>query len=77
MIEKGAGITGSAQRGGQAPIEATSAVASPEGAGVLRKTFMSIDPIESMCSLVRHSERNIKRPRGSAMLQRQLETVLL
>jgi hypothetical protein len=30
-----------------------------------------------MFSLVRHSERNIKRSRGSAMLQRWLGTVLL
>ena len=30
-----------------------------------------------MFSLVRHSERNIKRSRGSAMLQRRLGTVLL
>ena len=30
-----------------------------------------------MFSLVRHSERNIKRVRGSAMLQRWLGTVLL
>lgn len=43
----------------------------------LRKTLMSTNPIESMFSLVRHSERNITRTRGSAMLQRWLETVLL
>jgi transposase-like protein len=43
----------------------------------LRKTLMSTNPIESMFSLVRHSERNIKRTRGSAMLQRWLGTVLL
>lgn len=43
----------------------------------LRKTLISTNPIESMFSLVRHSERNIKRSRGSAMLQRWLETVLL
>ena len=30
-----------------------------------------------MFSVVRHSERNIKRVRGSAMLQRWLGTVLL
>jgi hypothetical protein len=38
---------------------------------------MSTNPIESMFSLVRHSERNIKRTRGSLMLQRWLGTVLL
>ena len=43
----------------------------------LRKTLLSTNPIESMFSLVRHSERNIKRSRGSAMLQRWLGTVLL
>jgi putative transposase len=44
---------------------------------LLRKTLMSTNPIESLCSLVRHSERNITRTRGSAMLQRWLGTVLL
>ena len=44
---------------------------------LLRQTLMSTNPIESMFSLVRHSERNIKRSRGSAMLQRWLGTVLL
>jgi putative transposase len=44
---------------------------------LLRKTVLSTNPIESMFSLVRHSERNIKRVRGSAMLQRWLGTVLL
>ncbi len=44
---------------------------------LLRKTLMSTNPIESMFSLVRHSERNLKRTRGSAMLQRWLGTVLL
>ena len=44
---------------------------------LLRKTLMSTNPIESMFSLVRHSERNIKRSRGSAMRQRWLGTVLL
>ncbi len=44
---------------------------------LLRKTLMSTNPIESMFSLVRHSERNIKRTRGSGMLQRWLGTVLL
>jgi putative transposase len=43
----------------------------------LRKTLMSTNPIESMFSLVRHSERNIKRTRGTLMLQRWLGTVLL
>src|SRR5437016_6225268 len=44
---------------------------------LLRKTLMSTNPIESMFSLVRHCERNIKRPRGSKMLQRWLGSVLL
>ncbi|MEX2492634.1 MAG: transposase [Nitrospirales bacterium] len=44
---------------------------------LLRKTLMSTNPSESMFSLVRHSERHIKRSRGSAMLQRWLGTVLL
>jgi transposase-like protein len=43
---------------------------------LLRKTLLSTNPIESMFSLVRHSERTIKRSRGSAMLQRWLGTVL-
>lgn len=37
---------------------------------------MSTNPIESMFSLVRHSERNIKRARGSKMLQRWVGAVL-
>lgn len=41
---------------------------------LLRKTLISTNPIESMFSLVRHSERNIKRTRGSRMLQRWLGT---
>ena len=44
---------------------------------LLRKTLLSTNPIESMFSLVRHSEQNIKRTRGSAMLKRWLGTVLL
>jgi hypothetical protein len=44
---------------------------------LLCKTLMSINQIGSMFSLVRHSERNIKRSQGSTMLQRWLGTVLL
>ena len=44
---------------------------------LLRKTLLSTNPIESMFSLVRHSERNITRTRGSTMLQRWLGTVRL
>ena len=44
---------------------------------LLRKTLLSTNPIESMFSLVRHRERNIKRSRGSAMLQRWLGAGLL
>ena len=43
---------------------------------LLRKTLLSTNPSESLCSLVRHSERNITRSRGSAMLQRWLGPVL-
>lgn len=35
----------------------------------LRKTLMSTNPIESLLSLVRHSEHHIKLPCGSTMLQ--------
>jgi putative transposase len=38
---------------------------------------MTTNPIESMFSLVRQCERNIKRTRGSKMLQRWLGSVLL
>jgi transposase-like protein len=44
---------------------------------LLRKTLTSTNPIESMFSIVRHCERNIKRTRGSSMLQRWLGSVLL
>jgi transposase-like protein len=44
---------------------------------LLRKTLITTNPIESMFSLVRQCEKNIKRPRGSAMLQRWLGSVLL
>jgi putative transposase len=44
---------------------------------LLRKTLMTTNPIESMFSLVRQCEKNIKRPRGSKMLQRWLGSVLL
>lgn len=44
---------------------------------LLRKTLITTNPIESMFSLVRHSEKNIKRSRGSKMLQRWLGTTLL
>ena len=45
--------------------------------GLLKKTLYSTNPIESMFSTVRQYERNIKRYRGSKMLQRWLATVLL
>ncbi|MBX3305826.1 MAG: transposase [Nitrospira sp.] len=44
---------------------------------LLRKTLIPTNPIESMFSLVRHSERSLKRTRGSGMFQRWLGTVLL
>ena len=44
---------------------------------LLRKTLTSTNPIESMFSLVRQCEKNIKRSRGSKMLQRWLGSVLL
>lgn len=46
-------------------------------AALLRKTLMTTNPIESMFSTVRHCERNLKRSRSTAMLQRWLGTVLL
>jgi putative transposase len=44
---------------------------------VLRKTLMTTNPIESLFSHVRDCESNIKRSRGSKMLQRWLAGVLL
>ena len=44
---------------------------------LLRKTLMTTNPIESMFSLVRQCQRNIKRSRGSKMLQRWLASALL
>ena len=44
---------------------------------LLRKVLHSTNPIESMFSTVRHCEGNIKRHRGSKMMQRWLATVLL
>lgn len=41
------------------------------------KTLPSTNPIESMFSLVRQGERNVKRTRGSRRLQPRLGTVLL
>lgn len=43
----------------------------------LRKTLMTTNPIESMFSLVRVCQRNVKRPRDSKMLQRWLASALL
>lgn len=45
--------------------------------GILRKTLHSTNPIESMFSTVRDCEGNIKRYRGSRMMQRWLASVLL
>jgi transposase-like protein len=45
--------------------------------GLLRKTLHSTNPIESMFSTVRDCESNIKRYRGSRMLQRWLAAILL
>lgn len=44
---------------------------------MLRVSLMTTNPIESMFSTVRHCERNLKRSRGSKMLQRWLGSVLL
>ena len=44
---------------------------------LLRKSLHSTNPIESMFSMVRSCERNIKRYRNSKMRQRWLATVLL
>jgi hypothetical protein len=44
---------------------------------LLRKTLHSTNPIESMFSMVRDCEGNLKRYRGSRMSQRWLGAVLL
>lgn len=44
---------------------------------LLRKVLHSTNPIESMFSTVRHCEKNIKRYRGTKMMQRWLASVLL
>ena len=44
---------------------------------LLRKTLHSTNPIESMFSMVRDAEGNIKRYRNSRMMQRWLASVLL
>ncbi len=44
---------------------------------LLRKTLFSTNPIESLFASVRHAERNLKRTRGSKMLQRWLAAALL
>jgi putative transposase len=44
---------------------------------MLRTSLMTTNPIESMFSTVRHCEKNLKRSRGSKMLQRWLGSVLL
>ncbi len=44
---------------------------------LLRKTLHSTNPIESMFSMVRDTESNVKRYRGSNMMQRWLASVLL
>lgn len=44
---------------------------------LLRKTLQTTNPIESMFSMVRHCEKNIKRARTSKMRQRWLAAILL
>ena len=44
---------------------------------LLRQSLHSTNPIESMFSMVRSCERNIKRYRNSKMRQRWLAAVLL
>jgi putative transposase len=44
---------------------------------LLRKTLHTTNPIESMFSVVRKSEHNIKRYRNSKMAQRWLGAILL
>ena len=44
---------------------------------IVRKTFHSTNPIKSMFIRVRDCEGNIKRYRGSRMMQRRLASVLL
>ena len=48
-----------------------------EGPRLLRQSLHSTNPIESMFSMVRSCERNIKRYRNSKMRQRWLAAVLL
>ena len=45
--------------------------------GALRKTLHSTNPIESMFSMVRDGESNIKNYQSSRMMQRWLASVLL
>jgi putative transposase len=44
---------------------------------LLRKTLQSTNPIESMFSMVRHCESNVKRAHNSKMRQRWLAAILL
>jgi len=58
-------------------IEEILTVHRLEVPAILRKTLHSTNPIESMFSLVRDCESNIKRYRSSNMSQRWLASVLL
>jgi putative transposase len=71
------GINESAADSLQEAIEEILTVHRLKITGLLKKVLYSTNPIESMFSTVRHSEKNIKRYRGSHMLQRWLAAVLL
>ena len=66
----GGGFTPRSARGSADPPQA-------KGPALLRKSLHSTNPIESMFSMVRSCERNIKRYRNSKMRQRWLAAVLL
>ena len=71
------GINESAADSLQEAIEDILTVHRLKITGLLKKTLYSTNPIESMFSTVRQYEKNIKRYRGSVMLQRWLATVML
>ena len=71
------GINESAADSLQEAIEEVLTVHRLKITGLLKKTMYSTNPIESVFSTVRQYERNIKRYRGSGMLQRWLATVML
>lgn len=71
------GINESAADSLMEAIEETLTLHRLKVPGILRKALHSTNPIESMFSKVRDCEGNIKRYRGSRMMQRWLASVLL